>query len=140
MLGDITNNDNEYVYLTIPAEYVHIYHKLLVYVADFGKSIVDDCTASCKGNGKNILTYWSLFQSAIACKALGRLEEADFFINYVNKQIDYLYKGTDENVHVSPVIPVDCNGRLTSIVDCRANSTFFVDINDGRLYQEINND
>ena len=138
MSDNVTNNDNhEYVYLTIPAEYVHIYHKLLVYVADFGKPIIDDCTASCKGNSKNIITCWNLFQSAIACRALGRLQEADFFIDYINKQINHIYRGTDENVHVSPVIPVDDKGRLTAIVDCGVNSTFFVDINNGRLYQEI---
>ena len=31
----------EHLYLTIPANWVCTYHKLLIYMADFGKSIVD---------------------------------------------------------------------------------------------------
>ena len=85
----------EYVYLTIPADYVCVYHKLLTYMADFGKTIVDDCNAICQGNSKNIITCWNLFQSAIACRTLGREKEAAFFIDYIKKQLNNIYKGTD---------------------------------------------
>ena len=46
-------------------------------MADFGKSIVDDCNSMCKGNSKNIVTCWNLFQSAVACHNLGRNKEKE---------------------------------------------------------------
>ena len=77
----------EYVYLTIPAKWVCVYHKLLMYMADYGKTIIDDCSAICKNSNKNILSCWNLFQSALACHTLGKNKEADLFIKYIEKQL-----------------------------------------------------
>lgn len=127
----------EYVYLTIPSEYVCVYHKLLTYMADFGKPIIDDCSATCKGNGKNVLTCWNLFQSALACKSLGRVDEANFFVEYVNKQLDLIYNGTNKDVYTTTaVMPISDDGRLKAIVTCGTDIRFFVDAETGRLYQE----
>ena len=41
----------EVVYLTIPTKWVCVYHKLLSYLADFGKMMIDDCNAGCRGSG-----------------------------------------------------------------------------------------
>lgn len=129
--------NSEYIYLTIPSEYICVYHKLLTYVADFGKTIIDDCTASCKGNGKNILTCWNLFQSAIACKALGRTKEADFFMEYIVKQLNIIYKGTDSDVFTTiPAEEVSSDGRLKSVLTCGNNTRFYVDVETGVLKQE----
>lgn len=109
----------EYVYLTIPADYVCVYHKLLTYMADFGKTIVDDCNAICQGNSKNIITCWNLFQSAIACRTLGREKEAAFFIDYIKKQLNNIYKGTDNVVHNSSVpLAITEDGKLKAMVSC----------------------
>ena len=67
----------EYVYLTIPREYVCTYHKLLIYLSDFGKALLDDCSSSCKGDNKTVIDCWNMFQSALACKALGKDKEAE---------------------------------------------------------------
>ena len=129
--------NSEYIYLTIPSEYICVYHKLLTYMADFGKTIIDDCTASCKGNGKNILTCWNLFQSAIACKALGRTKEADFFMEYIVKQLNITYKGTESDVYTTiPAEGVSSDGRLKSILTCGNNTRFYVDVETGVLKQE----
>lgn len=127
----------EYVYLTIPADWVCIYHKLLVYMADFGKKLIDDCNASCKGNGKNIISCWNLFQSALACRALGNNKQADLFINYINKQLDYLYGGTDKEVfnHSIPLTITE-DGYLKAIVTCGTETKFYVDEKTGNLYQQ----
>lgn len=134
---NIQDLNSEYIYLTIPSEYICVYHKLLTYMADFGKTIVDDCTASCKGNGKNILTCWNLFQSAIACKALGRIKEADFFMEYISKQLDITYKGTESDVFTTiPAEEVSSDGKLKSILTCGNNTRFYVDLETGVLKQE----
>lgn len=127
----------EYVYLTIPADWVCIYHKLLTYMSDFGKTIVDDCTAICKGNGKNIISCWNLFQSAIACRTLGKEKEAEFFINYITKQLELIYKGSDKQVYHNTVpLAVTDDGKLKAIVSCNNDTHFYVDAETGKLYQE----
>lgn len=131
----------EYVYLTIPAGWICIYHKLLAYMADFGKTIVDDCGAICKGNSKNIITCWNLFQSAVACHALKRDKEAEFFIDYIIKQLDNIYKGTGESVYTNTVpIGITEDGKLKAIVSCDNGVHFYVDTETGKLYQEYLDD
>lgn len=85
----------EYVYLTIPKEYVCIYHKLLILMSNVGKSIIKDCNYVCKGNNKIIIDCWNTLQSVIACKKLGKDKEADLLIKFIKSQINTIYKGTD---------------------------------------------
>lgn len=79
--------DTEVVYLTIPISYVPIYRRLLNLIADGGKSILDDCSYGCKGNGSIVFNCWNLFQSACAAYTVGDNDKAKLFINYVDKQI-----------------------------------------------------
>lgn len=131
----------EYVYLTIPADWVCVYHKLLTYMADFGKTIVDDCSAICKGNSKNIITCWNLFQSAIACRTLGRDKEAEFFIDYIQKQLELIYKGSGKTIYKSTVpLTVTEDGKLKAIVSCDNGTHFYVDAETGELYQQYLDD
>lgn len=127
----------EFLYLTIPADYVCTYHKLLVYLADFGKKLLDDCSVACKGNNKTIIDCWNLFQSALASKAIGQDKQADLFINYINKQLDNIYRGEDKNVyngtHYFPITP---DGKLKALCSCGPNSTFAVDVETGELYEQ----
>lgn len=116
-------NIDNYTYLTIPDEYVCTYYKLLSYMADFGKTIIDDCNASCKGSGRNILTCWNLFQAALAAYELGRTKEADFFINYIERQLKQIYKNVGTfNLDVFPN-SVDEEGHVSILVGCGDNNT-----------------
>lgn len=127
----------QYVYLTVPSEYVCVYHKLLSCIADFGKEILDNCEASCKGIGKSIINCWNLFQSAIACKELGRDDEANLFIDYINKQLFIIYRGTNKDIYKGtfPVTITDTGG-LKAMVTCGSNTKFEVDPDTGILYQK----
>jgi len=130
------NIEPEYVYLTIPADYVCVYHKLLTYMADFGKTIVDNCNAICKGNSKNIITCWNLFQSAIACRTLGRDKEAEFFIDYIKSQLELIYKGSGQDVYNSSVpIAITEDGKLKAQVSCINGTLFTIDVETGKLYE-----
>ena len=62
----------QYVYMTVPSKYVCVYHKLLVLMAQYGLDMLNDCSATCKGNNKNIVTCWNMFQSAMAAYQLGQ--------------------------------------------------------------------
>lgn len=128
----------EYVYLTIPAEYVCVYHKLLSYIADFGKSIIDDCSFACKGDGRKIYNCWSLFQSACAAYAVDDKEKAKFYLDYVTKQLEQYYKGTTKEQYTGGYYyPITPDGHLKALCSCNNTETnFYVDEKTGHLYQE----
>jgi hypothetical protein len=128
----------EYVYLTIPAEYVCIYHKLVVAMADFGKTMLDDCTATCKDSGKNVINCWNLFQSAVAAHTSGRDKEAKLFIDYIEKQLSTIYQDSNKVIYNGGnYYPITPDGRLKALCSCAGlNTKFTVDLETGQLYQE----
>ena len=133
--------DVDYCYLTIPKEYVCIYHKLLVALSDFGESAVKDCQSSCNTKGMYIIQCWNIFQSALACYTLGLLDKADLFIKYIDAQLEIIYKGSDKNIYNGgAVLPITPDGKLKARVSCSTeNIKFFVDGETNSLYQEYLN-
>lgn len=139
-----TDNDNgmieiqpEYLYLTIPAEYACTYHKLLVYLADFGKSLLDDCSAACKNDNRTIIECWNLFQSAVACRTIGQDKQANLFIDYINKRIDKVYKDKGaSSYNGSNYYPITPDGQLKALLTCGVTPIFEVDVETGELYQK----
>lgn len=131
----------KYVYMMIPTEYVCVYHKLLVYLADFGKALLSDCSAACRGNSKTIVDCWNMFQSALACKALGRDKEAQLYIDYIKAQLKLVYKGTGKEVYDDAFIaPLDRFGHLHGIVSCGDVVKFMVDPETGELLEKTTED
>lgn len=127
----------ELLYLTIPADYVCTYHKLLVYLADFGKKLLDDCSAACKGNNKTVIDCWNLFQSALACRTLGQDKQAALFIDYINKQLENIYRGTDEKVfNGGNYYAITPDGKLKALCSCQGDAKFYTDVETGQMYQE----
>lgn len=136
---EIKEIEVDHVYMLIPFDYVCIYHKLLVYLADFGKSLLTDCSSACKGNNKTIIDCWNMFQSALACYNLGRLKEAEIFINYIKAQLELIYKSSDkEPYNDSFIAPVSEDGHLRGIVSCGDNIKFYVDTETGQLIGNYN--
>lgn len=126
----------EYAYLVIPTKYICTYHKILIYLADFGKRLLDDCSASCKGNNKTIVDCWNLFQSALACYTLGHHKQADLFIDYINKQLECIYRGEEDDVWSGTIyLPITPDGKLKALVSCVPDSKFYVDPETAILYQ-----
>lgn len=131
----------EYVYLTIPAEYVCIYHKLLVFMADLGKDILSDCSAICKDSNKNIISCWNMFQSACVCHALGFNKEANVYIEYIKAQLDLNYSG--ENIkpyYASQPVAITEDGKLKAILSCGQETKFYADVETGDLYKTMSKD
>jgi hypothetical protein len=90
------NTSNGFIYMTIPAKYASIYHKLLVAMNNFGKDLLDDCGASCKGQNKKIINCWNMFQTACASYQLNTdasIKQADIIIKYVEAEMKLLYGG-----------------------------------------------
>lgn len=131
----------EYVYMTIPAEYVCIYHKLLVYLSDFGIELLQDCQASCAAKNKTIIDCWNMFQAMVACYNLGQKDKAEVFKKYIEAQLEIYYKGIDKEVYNGGIVyPITPDGHLKAQVSCSNNSKFYVDIETGKLYQEYLDD
>ena len=132
----------EYVYLTIPSEWICTYHKLLVYLSDLGEDIVKNCNASCNNKNKNIISCWNLFQAAVASRQLGNLKQAEFFINYITEQLNLIYKDMGKDIYNGThIYPISEDGRLKALCSCSENkATFKVDLETGKLYQEYLDD
>lgn len=127
----------EFLYLTIPSDYICTYHKLLVYLADFGKDLLNDCSAACKGNNKTVIDCWNLFQSALACRTIGQDKQASLFIDYINKQLEQIYRDTDEKVfNGGNYYSITPDGKLKALCSCQGEAKFMTDIETGQMYQE----
>ena len=86
----------QYVYMTVPSKYVCVYHKLLVLMAQYGLDMLNDCSATCKGNNKNIVTCWNMFQSAMAAYQLGQDKLAETLLKYIKGQLNIIYEGSEQ--------------------------------------------
>ena len=128
----------EVVFMTIPQEYVCIYRKLLVMLADFGIDLLNDCSATCKGNNKNIVNCWHMFMSAIAMHQLGKEKEANLLINYIKGQISLIYQQDGEHKEFDEmiVLPISEDGLLKSLISCGEDTKFYVDLETGELIQK----
>lgn len=124
----------EYVYMTIPAEYVCIYHKILIMFADFGIDLLKDCQASCNSRNKKVIDCFNMFNAAVAARKLGQDKLAHTLIEYIKAQIDLTY--TTETPFPEVVFPVDEEGKIKAIVGCGNKPKFLVDAETGKLWEE----
>lgn len=139
------NSDNnfveiqpEYVYMTIPAEYVCIYHKILTMLADFGIEMLKDCQASCNSKNKKIIDCFNMFNAAVAARKLNQDKLASTLIKYVKSQIDINYK--DGSPCPEMIYPVDKEGKIKALVGCGTYPTFMVDVESGKLWENLTDD
>ena len=127
----------EYVYMTIPAEYVCVYHKILITLADYGVELIKDCAASCTKKNIKIIDCFNMFNAAIAARKLNKTKEAELMIKYINAELDLITKGEDNCPSI--VFPVDDKGEIQAIVGCGSIPRFQINAEDGQLYEEYIN-
>lgn len=123
----------EYVYMTIPAEYVCIYNKLIILLADYGIDALKDCKAECSEKNSVVLKCWNMFNAAIAARKIGNSKLAEVLINYVKATITNQYGGKLPDTSLT--WPVNEDGTLTAIVDCKDNPSFYINPETGDLIQ-----
>lgn len=128
----------EYVYVTIPAEYICIYHRILAMMADYGEDMLKDCKASCTDKNSGVIECFNMFNSAVAARKLGKDKLAEVLIKYIKNKINQIYKGKDNST--SFVFPVDENGQLKAFVSCGERPRFRINPEDMNLYEhKLNN-
>lgn len=125
----------EYIYITIPKEYVCVYHRILVMLADYGEEMLKDCKATCTERNSTVIECFNMFNAAVAAHTLGQEKKATLLINYIKAKINQIYKGEDNSPGF--VFPVDENGILKAFVSCNDLPRFFVE--DNVLYKQDQN-
>ena len=119
------------IYLLIPENYSSIYYTLITLISKYHKEI------KTKENiypYKQILDCWNLFQAAIIAYSLEYYKDANFFINFINEQINKL------NINIDiPLITEINNGIIYKYINGNnENISFKIDINTGQLIVENN--
>lgn len=128
----------EYIYVTIPAEYICVYHRILAMMADYGEEMLKDCKATCTDKNSGVIECFNMFNSAVAARKLGKTKLADLIIKYVKTKINQIYKGADNST--SFVFPVDETGQLKAFVSCGERPRFYINPDDMELYEhKLNN-
>ena len=132
-MSELIQIEPEYVYVTIPAEYICVYHRILAMLADYGEDMLKDCKASCTDRNSNVIDCFNMFNAAVAARKLGKDKLAETLIKYIKAKINQIYRGVDNST--SFVFPVDENGQLKAFVSCNERPMFYINPEDGELYE-----
>lgn len=124
----------EYIYMTIPADYICTYHKILILLSEYGVDMLNDCQAGCSNQNKSIINCFNMFNAAVAARKLGQNKTAETIMKYVNGQLNIIHNYNDIDTKI--VFPVDENGYLKAIVSCGENPTFTIDPETGLLWEK----
>lgn len=137
---NVEHTPMEYVYVTIPAEYVCVYHRILVMLADYGVEMLKDCKASCKDRNSGVIECFNMFNAAVAARKLGGgdvnnkyTKEAETLIKYIKAKINQIYKSKDNSTDF--VFPIDENGEIKAFVSCGERPMFYINPDTGDLYE-----
>lgn len=132
-MSKLVQIEPEYIYITIPAEYICVYHRILAMLADYGEEMLKDCKASCTDKNSGVIECFNMFNAAVAARKLGKDKLAETLIKYIKAKINQIYKGADNST--SFVFPVDENGQLKAFVSCGERPKFEINPDDGQLYE-----
>lgn len=125
------------IYLLIPENYITIYQKLITLIINNNKAIKEKPDNVVN---KQIINCWNLFQSAVAAYNLGFEKEADFFISFINCNIDNIINKYgeiyNETFYFEHPDMIGIRGTEITIDDI----DFYVNNEDGNIYQKVNKD
>lgn len=137
---EVEHTPLQYIYATIPAEYICVYHRILIMLADYGIDMLKDCKATCKDRNSGVIECFNMFNSAVAAYQLAKgstdskyYKLATTLIKYIKTKINQIYGGKDNST--SFVFPVDDNGQLKAFVSCGELPKFRISAEDGDLYE-----
>lgn len=143
MTTTVNNTDVNFIYLTIPTDYVNTYRKLIKCLANI-KSFVDSCECSQSKLKaiKVIYECWLMFNSAVANHKINQKDKAQEIIDYIDKVLNNVFfndesEGGDGDC-VCEVLDIDENGilKVRSNHDCCVVPNFYIDIETGNLMSE----
>ena len=132
-MSQLVQVEPEYVYVTVPAEYICVYHRILAMLADYGEDMLKDCKASCTDRNSGVIECFNMFNAAVAARKLGKNKLAETLIKYIKAKINQIYQGHDNST--SFVFPIDENGQIKAFVSCGERPKFEINPDDMHLYE-----
>lgn len=125
------------IYLLIPENYITTYQKLITLIINNNKAIKEKPDNVVN---KQIIDCWNLFQSAVVAYNLGFEKDADFFISFINCNIDNIINKYgeiyNETFYFEHPDMIGIRGTEITIDDI----DFYVNDEDGNIYQKVNKD
>lgn len=125
------------IYLLIKENYITTYQKLITLIINNNKAIKEKPDNVVN---KQIIDCWNLFQSAVAAYNLGFEKDADFFISFIDCNIDNIINKYgeiyNETFYFEHPDMIGIRGTEITIDDI----DFYVNDKDGNIYQKINKD
>lgn len=143
----ISHKDNvvkvnpEYVYITIPAEYICVYNKILILFSNYGIDELHECCASCKDVNSSAINLLNMFNAAVAARKLKKDKLAETIMKYIKAKLINI--NNREDIKVPFIIyPIDAEGEIHAAVGCTDLPEFEVDVETGILFSSgtISND
>lgn len=133
-MSNIIQIKEEYLYTTIPKDYVYVYYSILTMLAELGEDMLKDCKATCKDRNSGIIECKNMFDAAIAARKLGNIKLADTIIKYLKAKINQIL-GT-KNEFVSYDFPVNGGDAIKYIVDTNNNPIIKIDDTNADAYRQ----
>lgn len=125
------------IYLLIKENYITTYQKLITLIINNNKAIKEKPDNVVN---KQIIDCWNLFQSAVAAYNLGFEKDADFFISFIDCNIDNIINKYgeiyNETFYFEHPDMIGIRGTEITIDDI----DFYVNDEDGNIYQKVNKD
>ena len=106
----------EYIYVTIPADYVCVYHDIMQLLADYGIEMLKDCKASCTKRNSNVIECFNMFNAAVAARKLGQTKLAETLIKYIKAKINQIRNGSESDTEFT--LNIDGKGDIQVYVQC----------------------
>ena len=94
---------DEFVYLKVPVIYQTVFENLLSKMAVWGQELLDDCTVSCKGQNKNILNAWNLFNAACIAYDTSAITKSKYIVDYIKGLLGFNCPDEDDEYN-TPVL------------------------------------
>ena len=131
-MAELKEITQEYVYITVPREYICVYHKILLMLKDYGVELLKDCKAKCSKRNIEIIECFNMFNSAVAARKLGDTKLAELLINYIKAKMNQIFCGANDNTKF--IFPIDADGNIKAFVSCGEPNKMEVDTKDWALY------
>lgn len=141
-----STTETDFIYLKVPYKWKETYINLLYLLDIIGKDLITTCTCNCSDKCNEAFKCWNMFQSALAAEELDDNKKATLLIEYINGQLDILYKNynldkpnieyIDENIYYGSSSISDYNNLELNTL----NSTKRYNILNDELTVETTND
>lgn len=95
--GRVVAPSDEVLYVTIPAEWICVYHRILEVLSEYGTDMLKDCKAGCKDRNVGIIECFNMFNAAVAARKLGEDTKANVIIEFVKYKLEKMYNNSTED-------------------------------------------